>query len=164
MTQTELNQLLAQVLDEARALSIPVSPLICPAVVVNRRAKTRFGCCVRKDGGFTIQLAARLADGEPWAARRVLAHEVLHTCPGCSDHGPRWKSYAARMNAAYGYGIRRTNTPAELGLTDDRPVRYQVVCAACGARIPRMKRSALVDHPERYRCRCGGKLYTEALF
>ena len=36
-----------------------------------------------------------------------------------------------------------------------------VVCARCGRRIPRMKRSPLVDHPERYRCACGGTLAVE---
>lgn len=165
MEQRQLDGLLAQVIGEARALSIPISSDIHPRVSVNRRAKTRFGCCVRRDGIFTIQLSAQLAqEGSPFAVRQVLAHEVLHTCPGCSDHGPRWKSYAARMNAACSYDIRRTSAPAELGLSDSRPARYLVVCSACGRSVSRMKRSPLVDHPERYRCRCGGTLHTETLF
>ena len=48
----------------ARAVRIPVSPDICPQVRLNRRARTRFGCCVRGDGGCTIELSAQLAREE----------------------------------------------------------------------------------------------------
>ena len=162
MTQGETDKLLARVIAQARAVKIPVSEHICPQVRLNRRARTRFGCCVRKGGAYTVELSAQLArEGTEDAILQVLAHEVLHTCYGCSNHGKRWKSYAAKMNAAYGYNISRTDKFEDLGLEDDRPVRYWVVCTQCGRRIPRMKRSPLVDHPERYRCRCGGALQIE---
>ena len=162
MTQGEIDKLLARVIAQARAIRIPVSDRICPQVRLNRRARTRFGCCVRRDGAYTIELSAQLAEhGSEDAVSRVLAHEVLHTCYGCSNHGERWKSYAARMNAAYGCGISRTDKYEDLGIEDDRPVRYWVVCTRCGRRIPRMKRSPLVDHPGRYRCECGGTLRVE---
>ena len=159
MTQKELDGLLSRVIGEARQAGIPVSSCIDPRVRPNRRAKTRFGCCIRQGGRYTIELSARLAEkGREEAAAQVLAHEVLHTCYGCSNHGKRWQGYARRMNAAYGYRIRRTDDYDGLGLEDDRPVRWWVVCVRCGRRLPRMKRSPLVDHPERYRCRCGGEL------
>ena len=159
MTQTQLNGLLAAVIAQAKQAGIPVSSRICPTVSVNRRAKTRFGCCRTQNRTHTIEIAAALLDADAMAVRQVLAHEALHTCPGCANHGPRWKGWAARMNALYGYQISRTDSHEELGLTDDRPVRYLVVCRRCGRETPRMKRSPLVDHPERYRCRCGGALY-----
>ena len=163
MTQGEIDKLLARVIAQARAVKIPVSDRICPQVRLNRRARTRFGCCVRQGEAYTIELSARLADeGSEDAIMQVLAHEVLHTCYGCSNHGKRWKSYAAKLNAAYGYTISRTDNFEDLGIADDRPVRYWVVCAQCGRRAPRMKRSPLVDHPERYRCRCGGVLIIES--
>ena len=162
MTQAELDKLLARVTAQARAVKIPVSDHICPRVRLNRRARTRFGCCVRKDGAYIIELSDRLAEkGSEAAVMQVLAHEALHTCCGCSNHGRRWKSYAAKMNAAYGYHISRTDNFKDLGLEDDRPVRYRVVCTRCGRSIPRMKRSPLVNHPERYRCQCGGTLRVE---
>ena len=157
MPQGETDKLLARVIAQARAVKIPVSDRICPQVRLNRRARTRFGCCIRKDGAYTIELSARLAEtGSEDAVLQVLAHEALHTCYGCSNHGARWKGYARRMNAAYGYHISRTDRFEDLGMEDDRPVRYWVVCTRCGRQIPRMKRSPLVDHPERYRCQCGG--------
>ena len=162
MTQGELDKLLSRVLAQARAVKIPVSEHICPQVRLNRRAKTRFGCCVRKDGAYTIELSAQLArEGSEDAIMQVLAHEALHTCYGCANHGARWKGYAQRMNAACGYRISRTDRFEDLGMEDDRPARYWVVCTKCGRRTPRMKRSPLVDHPERYRCRCGGALQIE---
>ena len=75
-----------------------------------------------------------------------------------SNHGARWKEYARRMNEAYGYAISRTGSCEALGVADARPVRHLVVCTRCGMEFPRSRRSPLVDHPERYRCRCGGAL------
>lgn len=137
MTQEYIDSLLALVLAQARAVKIPVSKAVEPHVRLNRRARNRFGCCVRRDGRYTIELSAQLAEeGSEEAVLQVLAHEALHTCYGCSNHGMRWKGYAQRMNTAYGYQIRRTDNHAGLGLEDQRPVRYWVVCGTCGRRIP----------------------------
>ena len=151
--------LLYRVLEQARALSIPISDRIDPHVAVNRRAVTRFGCCIRqRDSSYRIELTDRLLAAEERACMQTLAHEVLHTCPGCQNHGPLWQEYAQRMNKAWGYSISRTGTCGALGIADARQVRHLVVCTACGREFPRVKASALVLHPERYRCRCGGIL------
>lgn len=150
--------LLAQVIAEARSLGIPVSGAIDPHVRINARARTRFGRCIRCAGRFVIELSARLLEAPERSCRQTLAHEALHTCPGCQNHQARWKGYAARMNAAFGYRIERTGTPGQLGIGEDRPARYRLVCERCGAALTRMKKSPLIAHPERYRCRCGGRL------
>lgn len=154
----DVNAILAQVIGEAVALGIPLSKHISPEVKLNRRAVARFGCCIRRGDTCNIEISARLPEAGERAVRETLAHEVLHTCWGCRDHGARWKNYAARMNAAYGYHIKRTGTWEALGLPDEKPVNHLLVCEKCGLEIPRTKASALVRHPERYRCRCGGKL------
>ena len=156
--QPHLDALLSQVIRQARAAGIPVSSRIAPQVRVNGRAKTRLGCCRTSSRGHVIEISAALCGGTDSAIRQVLAHEVLHTCPGCSNHGAQWKLWAERMNQAYGYRIQRTDSPQALGIQDNRPVRYLILCSRCGAQIPRMKRSPLVEHPERYRCKCGGSL------
>ena len=158
MTGADVDRLLERVIAQARALGIPVSHSIVPQVRLNGRATGRFGCCIRRDGAYTIELSSRLLGAEEGAVLQTLAHEVLHTCRGCSNHGPRWKGYAGRMNAAYGYRIARTDSCEKLGVPDTAKVRYVLVCTRCGARIGRSRRSALVEHPERYRCRCGGTL------
>lgn len=154
----DIDALLAQVVREARAVGIPVSKHISPQVKLNRRAVARFGCCRKVGDVCYIELSARLLEAGEGPVRETLAHEVIHTCWGCRDHGARWKSYAARMNGAYGYHIQRTGTWEAMGLPDKRPVNHLLVCDRCGLEIKRAKASALVQHPERYRCRCGGRL------
>lgn len=158
MGMNDPNLLLPVVIAQAKRLLIPVSREIQPQVTVNKRAKTRLGRCMKKNGRFWIEISARLLEAPAHSCMQTLAHEILHTCPGCQNHQARWKSYAARMNDAYGYEIGRTGDPLELGVTDERPVRYRLRCSCCGQELTRMKKSPLIAHPERYRCRCGGKL------
>lgn len=158
MTQRDVDGLLAQVIGEAKALRIPVAETIEPQVRLNGRATGRFGCCIRKDGRYVIELSRRLLEADRKAVCQTLAHEVLHTCWGCANHGARWKGYAARMNQALGYEIRRTDTCQRLGVEDAAVARYVLVCLQCGAQFRRSRKSRLVEHPERYRCRCGGRL------
>lgn len=161
MEQTQLNKLLARVIRDIRAVGIPVPVNIDPEVAVNGRARTRFGCCRREGERYRIELSAVVLTAEEEKICRVLAHEVLHTCRGCANHGARWKAYAHRLNEVYGWGITRADSFEGLGVADRREVKYWVVCTGCGKRLGRMKRSPLVDHPERYRCRCGGRLRVE---
>lgn len=154
----DVDKLLAQVCGEALALGIPLAADILPQVRLNFRAVARFGCCVKTREGHIIEVSARLSAAGERAVRETLAHEVLHTCRGCKDHGPRWKGYADKMNAACGYHISRTGTWEALGLPDQKPVNHLVVCERCGQEFKRARASNLVQHPERYRCRCGGRL------
>ena len=105
----DCDALLREVTAQAVALGIPVSQKVEPHVVINTRAATRFGCCIfdGKTGCFRIEVARRVAEGPEMSCRETLAHELLHTCYGCQNHGARWKEYAQRMNNAYGYHIRR---------------------------------------------------------
>lgn len=157
----DVDALLAQVIGEALAIGIPVSRQISPTVVPNTRAVSRFGCCRRRGEGYEIELSARLLEAGEAVVRETLAHEVLHTCRGCQNHGGRWREYAARMGAAYGYHITRAGTWEAMGLADQRPARYLLRCERCGLELKRARASSLVKHPERYRCRCGGRLVSE---
>ena len=151
--------LLKEVMAQAAGLKIPFSDQVDPRVRINDRAVTRFGCCIYKEGRYTIEVARRVADGPEESCREILAHELLHTCYGCRNHGKRWKSYADRMNQAYGYHIVRSSTSERMGLAEEnRPYKYLIRCQRCGAEFGRFRRSPLTEHPERYRCKCGGKL------
>lgn len=154
----DCDALLRLVLSQAAALKIPVAEKIDPHVTVNRRAVNRFGCCKYQRGMFHIEVALRVAEGPEESCRAVLAHEVLHTCYGCRNHGQRWKGYAERMGRTYGYDIHRTSTNEELGVEETRPCRYLLRCERCGTEFRRFRASALTREPERYRCKCGGRL------
>ncbi len=154
----DCDALLQAVTKQARALGLPVSEKTAPHVVINSRTVTRFGCCRFADGSYTIEVAANVAMGGEGPCRETLAHELLHTCPGCRNHGARWREYARRMNQAYGYNIRRTTTNEAMGVVSQRPYKYLLRCEVCGTELGRYRASPLTRHPERYRCRCGGRL------
>ncbi len=63
-----------------------------PRVAVNRRAVTRFGCCIRRGGEYVIELSERLLEAEERACMQTLAHEVLHTAPAAATMGPSGRS------------------------------------------------------------------------
>ena len=157
----DLDALLAAVVEQARSIGLPVSRRIEPRVAVNRRAVTRLGCCRRTAEGFRIEVAEGLLRAPEAACLETLAHEVLHTCPGCSNHGALWRAYAGRLNEAWGYHIARTGSRAELGVEPQGEAKYLLVCDRCGQRFERFRQSPLERHPERYRCRCGGGLRRE---
>ena len=154
----DFDALLVRVIRQAETLRIPISPSIDPHVRNNRRAVTRFGCCIKEGDRYIIELSERMLAAEERACMQTLAHEILHTCRGCRNHGERWKSYAAKMNAGYGYTLSRTQTCQSLGVPDIKPARYVLVCRECGQEFRRARASELVKHPERYRCKCGGRL------
>lgn len=100
-------------------------------------AQRRLGCCIRKEGAFTIQVSARLL-GQPELLRNTLLHELLHTCYGCQNHGKRWKACAQKVGQAWGVDIRRTAAvegPWEPLRREE--VKYLLRCQSCGRVIPR---------------------------
>lgn len=158
MTDHELDRMMEELSVELRQLGIPVSQHIFPQVQVNTRAKRRLGCCKREGNSFRIEISHSLLPS-PNKVREVLVHELLHTCPGCGNHGKTWKRYGELAGKALGVTVSRLS-PAE---GDGRPLRreevkYVLECQSCGAKIGRSRMSKAVKSPWRYRCPCGGKL------
>lgn len=163
-----LNDLYKEVLEEIRAAGIPYSPYIEEGIKINHRAKKRFGCCkkTRKKGhdSYEIEISSRLLSCDSNAIKQTLAHEILHTCKNCGNHGELWKLYAEKLNGKYGYNIKRTGSWQQLGIEEKAPERkaseekYLIICENCGAEIGRSRMSKVVKYPSKYRCRCGGKL------
>ena len=132
---------------------------------VNSRAKARWGLCKRIARNiFEIQIAESLLQDHvtDQAAKDTIAHELLHTVPGCLSHTGKWKQLADRVNRLLPkYQIKVKSSFEEKGLEDNRPVpeyRYLLKCQGCGKEIHRQKKSIVVEHPEHYRCTCGGRL------
>ncbi len=163
MTEKEVSALMAELADALKGLGIPVSSKILPDVRINSRAKRRLGCCYDRVGIFEIEVSSSLLE-KPEKLRETLAHELLHTCPGCRNHGERWKAYAHRANEALGMEIRRLAPVEEVpGGEGEEPLRrdtvkYVLECQSCGAKIYRSRMSKVVKRPWRYRCKCGGRL------
>lgn len=88
----------------------------------------------------------------------TLAHEILHTCPDCLNHQLQWQIYARKMNKEYGYNIKRSGSSVAMGIIVPKVRNYVLVCKKCGQEIVKERMCKVVKYPERFRCKCGGKL------
>lgn len=157
----DFDRLLLEVAAEAVRAGVPISDRIKRTVRINTRAKKRFGMCIFEDGCYTIELSSMLLTAPERSCRQTLAHELIHTCRGCDNHGALFCRYAELMNKTYGYHISRTNSLEEMGVdreVSEKNVHYILQCQRCKAEIKRSRCSSVVAHPSRYRCQCGGKL------
>ncbi len=150
---------------EADLRSIGIRPGRVSAWRVNTRAKSRWGQCRElAPGCFEISIAARLLqdDVSDQAAKDTILHELLHTVRGCHGHTGRWAELAAQVNRLLPqYTIKRTATAEEKGIEAAPRVcesRYMLRCVRCGREFRRERQSRIIQHPERYRCTCGGTL------
>ena len=154
-----LDQRLSESIEKLKALGIPLSDHIFTHARINDRAKKRLGCCIYRDGSYTIEIASFLLEDEKNEDMLMdtIYHELLHTCPGCINHGKEWKYYAGFVNTALARRIQRTAELTEQEGGSEYP--YMLVCSSCKMEIGRMRMSRVVKNPERYLCaKCGGKL------
>ena len=144
---------------------VEIRPINRP-ITINTRAKTRWGCCKYKStaGACTIEISSRiLSDDVPDdATMGTIIHEILHACKGCKGHGAQWKRYANAVNKKYPqYNITRTSGAEAFGLSDEQNEfrhKYAIKCMVCGHIHYSSKFSKSIQHPELYRCKCGGSL------
>jgi len=136
---------------------------------VNYRAR-RWGQCRLRNGEYYININRTLLDtrNSEDGLVNTLLHELLHTCPGCMDHGARWKKYAAMVYSKYGYNVKRTSDEEEKGVTTgnfnrkETDYKYLIYCEKCGKLVAsRKRRCDLTENPGLYRHGdpCRGKLY-----
>lgn len=170
ISERRLKELFEQVRKEAESIEIPISRNIAE-IKINTRAKARFGCCRQQNKPlsgktYVIEISERVLCSEEKNIRQIIAHELLHTCKGCMNHGDKWKTYAQAMNNTWGYNITRTSSYEKLGLQPPErrnptaaEYKYVLECQQCGAKILRKKRCKVVENPQHYRCgKCGGSL------
>lgn len=137
-------------------LNIPVADFDSINVEVNSRAKKRWGLCsLNPDGTFTIQISNRLLGDEikEEATFNTMIHELLHTCPDCMNHGPKWKKWADIINKNTVYNIKRTTSSAEKGI--EAPVKtpkYTVTCTDCGREWFYNRAGTVIQSIRRCRC------------
>lgn len=161
MNQNELNKCLIKVIKEAQELKIPVPDNIYRNIIVNSRPRKRFGCCRKQNNMYIIEISKFVLECPLKKISEVIAHEVLHTCEGCYNHGKLWKKYAKLMNEAYGYEISRLTSSEKMGLgkTEGKnQIRYIIKCKKCGKEYPRQRFTCVMQKINAYRCSCGGEL------
>lgn len=164
-----LQELFEEVVREAESLGIPISRHIS-GPVINTRAKARFGCCKAQKKAigpvsYTIEISEKALAASEKNIKEIIAHELLHTCKGCMNHGKKWKEYTGVFRRGCGYEIKRTTSYETLGLEEPartrqtEPYKYVLICQKCGGKILRKRRCRLTENPHLYRCgKCGGTL------
>lgn len=100
-----LSELLIKVEKQLKRIDIPLSGEI-EKTVINDRAKKRLGACkkvIKPDGKtkFIIEISSVILSCSEKEICGVIAHELIHTCEGCFNHGRMWKEYADRANREY---------------------------------------------------------------
>lgn len=166
-----LNRLYLECEEELRRINMDFSKYIT-SVSVNGRLRTTLGICHYdyRTGRYTIQInPVLLADNvDDMEAKDTIIHEMLHTCPGCMDHGYEWKRRADRVNRMLGYHVSRTASRADMeaaGVEVKREAfKYALECKECGNQYKYKRWCASLEAPSRYRCgKCHGELKTVCL-
>ncbi|HHT96331.1 MAG TPA: sprT domain-containing protein [Clostridiales bacterium] len=153
------NELLQKGISQVKSAGINPGD-INPKVIINSRAKSRFGLCRKTPGkhDYQIEINNQLLETEEFKAMNTMIHEILHTCKGCMNHGKDWKFYANVMNIKFGYDISRTSSYEKLGI-EVPEAKFIVKCNDCGNETKRQKKTKLITHTSHYRCgMCDGEL------
>ena len=90
----------------------------------------------------------------------TVVHELLHTIEGCMNHGLLWQSYAEKASKLYNTDIKRCSYNEEFEkIVKEKYIKssHAIKCTCCGKIIERTRESNVTLHPERYKCKCGGK-------
>ena len=74
-----------------------------------------WGRCHRHNGKFDILVGRKYLSGylSPECLRSTLIHEIIHTFPGCQNHGEKFQYWARRLSRLMNTDIRTHTTPDE---------------------------------------------------
>ena len=142
------------------------------SITINNRLSRSLGRCRRKYGDFYIELAGKVArdDVDLHFIKNIIMHELVHTMPGCFNHGPEFHRIGDMVSRKLGYHIDTHETVENMEAAGVKPIikseeaKYALVCKKCGAKIYKMRWCNALANPGNYRhTACGGDLYTVSL-
>ncbi|MBD5424113.1 MAG: hypothetical protein HDR44_03190 [Allobaculum sp.] len=135
---------------------------------INSRLKRTLGRCskqVIKTGDqeqFFIDINSYVIQTHSVALLRdVVAHELIHTIPGCYNHGPTFQDAAKKLNGCFPdlYNVQVKTNLADYDLEAPKTNHYEIVCKDCHHTMYRERMSKTLRHIDRYRCpKCHGLL------
>jgi predicted SprT family Zn-dependent metalloprotease len=163
MLQSKLNTIYNEAVEKVIAANIPLDINKIQRVVINTRAKKRWGQCKKlPNGKFEININTDLVEQSEDGTLNTVIHELLHTIDGCLNHGEQWKRYANKINRIYGMNIKRTSNAEDKGV--ERTVtkvdyKYILQCQGCNQIFRRSRQTQFVTNPQIYKCGgCGGDI------
>jgi len=132
--------------------------------IVNRRATRRYGQCRYHFGVYTINITYRLLDEripEEYLEDTII-HELIHTCPGCMNHGKLFHKYCDLVNDCY--SCYHISTYVDTWVSEkvekiypekNRAYKYIVHCPDCGCETYYKRITKAVKNISHYHCgRC----------
>jgi len=108
-----------------KTLNIPVADNIEFKVVDKFPKRSTLGNCSQRETKFIIRVRSDLSDS---IFRSTIAHELIHTCPGCFNHRSKFKRYASKVNKALGLKCGYH----EVGPQNLEKYKYVIRCKCCG--------------------------------
>jgi len=167
----DLRKLYKECVLELNRINMDISDRIVE-VKPNGRLRTVLGKCKysHRTGTYSIEInTCLLADeAETQAAKETIVHELIHTCPGCMNHGYEWKRRGDRASRMLGYHVERCASVDELEtqgvIVKQETYKYALVCDSCGNQYKRKRWCEVLENPSRYKCgKCNGSLHTICL-
>lgn len=159
ISNERLQELFEMAIQMVKDVEIELEP-INDKVLINTRKSSDWGYCLyRRDKNY-IYVCQNLLYVSEHDIMTTLLHEVLHSTPGCHNHGSLWKARADKVNKKYGYNIKRITSQVEKGLNVEELNlhKYMVKCDKCGMVVGRNRMSNLIKDTSRFKCaNCGGK-------
>lgn len=88
-----------------------------------------------------------------------MIHELIHTIPGCMNHGPQFKRHCRIVNSNTIYNIQTTAEPAESFVAAQKVEKnkYVIKCPHCGQEYTYKRKCKAVEYPFLCRCSTCGK-------
>ncbi len=102
----DLNKMLNDIISDALNANIPISKYLVKEIYIDSSLINRFAECRIYWNKCEIYLFDKTLKAKPEYLKSIIAHELLHTCFLCADHGYWWGKYSAIMNEKYGYNIK----------------------------------------------------------
>lgn len=102
----DLDYLLRIVIEQAKSIGIPISTNISGIVNIINGTLAQ-GHCEQDNGWYRISINRKYINHSVKEILNIFAHDIIHTCSGCSMHNDRFKHYATLMHKTYGYTMER---------------------------------------------------------
>ena len=92
-------------------------------------------CTLNPDGTYTVLISRPLvltADRHPEMFASAVAHEILHTCPGCFNHGPLFRAFSEKIKKNGGPDCLLSEEDSSYLWKYTQKQTYAGVCTECG--------------------------------
>jgi len=133
----------------------------------NNRALNRLGrCTCIGRNRYRISINEQfLKLANPENVHNTIMHEVIHSLPGCMNHGKEWQNAAKKVNANYNFTpITRLHDLAEDKHYENyvkSNYHYSIECEKCHTKWNYMKKTKTYSACKegRARCSCGSRIF-----